>query len=153
MARPYASRTGAAKEIFMRLLIVVIMVILSTYAFSASVVGQDSGAYIRGGSAEDFVNDCAAVDRMDNQAKTVPLKDVQGLSYCFGYILGLVDMRNTLNAVMPTARTGSYCVPNNASQTQLAKIVTRYGDAHPEELNQPAIVIVTDALVQSFPCK
>lgn len=153
--RSFAALESLKGDRAMRHLICVVALILGTCAFSMSIVGQENsgGAYVHGGNAEEFVNACAAVDRMDSQAKTVPLKDAQGLSYCFGYILGLVDMRNTLNAVMPSARTGSYCAPNNASSTQLAKIVTRYGDAHPEELNLPAIIVVTNALVQSFPCR
>jgi hypothetical protein len=107
--------------------------------------------YLRGGNAEDLVNHCAGVVRMEG--KDAPAKDAPGLSYCFGYISGVVDMRNTLNAFSSSSNAATFCVPDDASITQLAKIVVKYGNDHPEGLNRPALSFVTDALIQSFRCK
>ena len=54
-----------------------------------------------------------------------------GLSYCFGYILGVADMHNALNAVLSSPKDNTYCLPDNASISQLAKVVTKYGHEHP----------------------
>ena len=42
-------------------------------------------------------------------------------------------------------------IPDSISTTQVLAIVGRYLDAHPEELNQPAQILVLDALEPVFP--
>src|SRR2546428_11414886 len=93
---------------------------------------QASSVYIHGGNAEALVNNCAAADKM------LP-KDAPGLSYCFGYILGVVDMHNALNAVLASPKDNTYCIPDNATATQLAKVLVKYGNDHPEDQNQAAL--------------
>lgn len=130
----------------MRCLALIVMAVLSA-VFPAALGSQEaSSVYIHGGNAEALVNNCAAVDKM------LP-KDAPGLSYCFGYILGVVDMHNALNAVLSNPRDNTYCMPDSATATQLAKVVVKYGNDHPEELNQAALLVVSNAFVRSFPCK
>ena len=126
--------------------------LLPALLLSPLVIAQE-GIRVHGGGAEMLVNDCAAVDRMDTQTNQAPIKDLQGIQYCFGYIFGVVDMRDILNASLQNPKDGAYCVPNNASATQLAKVVARYGNEHPEELNEAALLIVSNAFIKSFPCK
>jgi len=136
----------------MRRLPTLIAAILCVLCFD-SVGAQDNlvPLHVYGGKAEDLVNECMAVDRMDPATGTVPVKDAQGIGLCFGYLSVVVDVHNVLNVESPNG--GSYCIPENASITQLAKVVLKYGDDHPEILNQPAIGLVGFAFVQSFPCK
>jgi Rap1a immunity proteins len=131
--------------------LVILLLVMGAVFLSPLVVAQGN-VRVHGGGAESLVNDCAAVDRMDVQAKTAPIKDAQGISYCFGYIFGVLDMRDILNSQLANIKDGVYCVPDNASATQLAKVVAKYGNEHPAELNQAALLMVTRAFIQSFPC-
>lgn len=136
----------------MQKLLVTVLLIVAALALSPLVIAQDD-IRVHGGTAELLVNDCATVERMDTQTNIAPLKDVQGIQYCFGYIFGVVDMRDILNASLPNPKDGLFCIPDNASATQLAKVVARYGTEHPEKLNEAALVLVSDAFTKSFPCK
>lgn len=104
---------------------------------------QEPSVYMHGGNAEALVNGCSAVDK----------RDASGQSYCFGYILGVVDMHNALNSVLSSPRDNTYCIPDNASAAQLAKVVVKYGNDHPEEMNEAALLILSNAFVRAFPCK
>lgn len=135
-----------------RLLIALIAFGAFSFAHGQAAARNDDIS-IHGGKAESFINSCAAVERMDIQAGKAPLKDASGLSFCFGYIFGVWDMHNVLNASLPNAKDDVYCIPDNASGTQLAKIIVKYGNDHPEELNQAALAVVSHAFTKAFPCK
>lgn len=114
-----------------------IAAVMLSVIFSPVLRGQqEPSVYIHGGNAEALVNDCD---------KTGP--------YCLGYILGVVDMHSALNAAVPNTKDNNYCVPDNATATQLAKVVVKFGKEHPEELNEAALVMVFNAFVRAFPCK
>ncbi|MGC1416734.1 MAG: Rap1a/Tai family immunity protein [Candidatus Acidiferrum sp.] len=120
--------------------------------FSPQTIAQDDiKVFVRGGNTEAFLSNCEAVERMDMRDKLAPAKDASGLSFCLGYIAGLVDMRNTLNSASGTK--AGYCVADSASTTQLTKIVVKYGHDHPEKLNLPPLFVVTEAFAQAFPCQ
>jgi hypothetical protein len=134
-------------------IVLALVLVLIVVSFSPSLVRAQQGGdvHLHGGGAETLVNDCVAVDRMDPQTHQGPAKDAQSIQYCFGYVLGFVD---TYAILSPSLRfTGNICIPDNVSVTQLAKVVAKYGADHPEELNQPAMVVVSEAFVHSFPCK
>lgn len=132
----------------------VVMLLILSYPLGVRPQNDKAGTismFLRGGNAEELVNNCAAVEHFDPQSKTVPSKDASGFSFCLGYIVGVVDMRNALNAGSPD--TSKFCVPDDASTTQLAKVVVKYGTDHPEQLNQPALLFISEAFAQSFRCK
>lgn len=135
-----------------KLLLVPAVLVLAALHLSPLLIAQ-GGVRLHGGGAEVLVNDCAAVDRMDVQTNKAPVKDLQGIQYCFGYIFGVVDMRDILNHSLSNPKDGTYCIPDNASATQLAKVVARYGNEHPEELNEAALILASNAFSKSFPCK
>ena len=114
---------------------------------------QAPSVYIHGGNAESLLSSCASVDKMGAQTYQVPPKMRRGYLNCFGYILGVVDMHNALNAVLPIPQDNTYCVPDNATATQLAKVVVKYGNDQPEELKQAALLLVSNAFIRGFPCK
>jgi hypothetical protein len=116
-----------------------------------SVPNADS-IFVHGPNAEELVADCAAVNQMDNVKKTVPAEKVSGLSYCMGYLTGIVDLYAVVITQAHDTRA-NFCVPNGASSTQLAKVVAKYGNDHPEELNKGGVAVAIEAFIQTFPCR
>jgi hypothetical protein len=43
-------------------------------------------------------------------------------------------------------------VPDSVTSTQLAKVIVKYGNDHPQELHLPGVIVVTNALLAAFPC-
>lgn len=104
----------------------------------------------RGGTAEDLVNGCKGAENVDPVMKTVPGKDATKVGFCFGYISGVLDFDRLESAARKQA--ARYCVPDNASSSQLAKVIVKYGNDHPEELHLPAVAFVGLAMITAFPC-
>ena len=70
-------------------------------------------------------------------------------TFCRGYVIGVVDGLIVAGAQAETL----YCIPNNADSDQLVRIVKEYLDDKPANLNNPAATLVTQAMIDAFPCK
>lgn len=103
-----------------------------------------------GGSGEELIQRCSAVTRMSPDHR-VNQEDAPALSFCLGFISGVVDIRAI--AVAGGAQKGPYCIPESGvTSYQLARIVLKYGNDHPEELHYAAALLVFNALSKAFPC-
>lgn len=125
------------------------------YAAAQGVSSQqlelEDNLTIRGGKTEQFLSRCSVVERVDIHKMEVPAKDAKDLGFCFGYIWAVVDSVTLVSA--DGKGKPSLCVPEDVTSTQAAKIVIKYGNDHPEELNQLAMVVIPEAVRKSFPCK
>ena len=94
---------------------------------------------------------CKSVENVNLDTKTVPVKDAVNVGRCLGFISGVVDL-NTMDEDILKKASHAWCVPAGVTETQLAKVVVKYGNDHPEELHFPGVMIVASALVVAFPC-
>ncbi|MCZ4330965.1 Rap1a/Tai family immunity protein [Castellaniella denitrificans] len=69
--------------------------------------------------------------------------DLADESYLIGYISGISDFGDGL----------IFCSPSNARLGQLMGVTRKHLLANPEKWNQPAAMLVVEALMQAFPCK
>jgi hypothetical protein len=77
------------------------------------------------------------------------IQETVGGSYCRGYVLGVVDSLISVSATTDT----TYCIPNNADNDQLVRVVGKYLNDNPGKLNEPAINIIINSVLAAFPCK
>jgi len=47
----------------------------------------------------------------------------------------------------------SFCLPDQVTNDQIIKIFVKYLDDHPEELHQPASLLLVTSMRKAFPCK
>jgi hypothetical protein len=72
--------------------------------------------------------------------------------YCSGYIHGASDAaQSTVRAL--GKKNGPFCLPRDASGSQIVDVVIKYLRDHPEERHYFAADEVTLALVAAFPCQ
>jgi hypothetical protein len=112
--------------------------------------------FSRSGTAENLVNECKAVENIDLATSTAPAKDVNKVSICLGVVAGILDFERIWFAAANVAAgkpAAHFCVPDSVSATQAAKVVVKYGNDHPAELNLPAVMIVISAMKEAFPCR
>jgi hypothetical protein len=69
---------------------------------------------------------------------------------CLRFIVG---MNNMHNIDTECGRQPFYCLPTEATNGQLKRIVEKYLRAHPEELHRDTAYLVVEALMEAFPCK
>ena len=63
--------------------------------------------------------------------------------YCLGYVASVADLQ---------LESGYVCLPPGATKSDLKRVVTRYLEAHPAALHEPASRGVIDAMTDAFPC-
>jgi hypothetical protein len=107
-------------------------------------------AELYGPTAELLTQSCGKVNHITSDGK-IPSADGFDAGLCMGYILGIVDSHSTISTVLHKSQSG-YCIPKGVTQTQMAKIVAKYGNEHPEELHQAGLVIVVQSFQKAFPC-
>jgi hypothetical protein len=119
---------------------------LSVPAFSANHL-YDSG--------NDFLSECSALERANDSNLTHldMAKNVQ----CLSYVQGSID-----GAFYENARIGMtgkakapplpYCLPEDVSGIQLARVVLKYVRNNPEKAHMATVVLVFMALEDAFPC-
>lgn len=61
-----------------------------------------------------------------------------------GYVLGVYDFLD---------RIGTVCTANTVEKGQIMAVVTKYLNDNPARWNEPAVVLVSEALRRAFPCK
>jgi hypothetical protein len=113
---------------------------------------QSSNSYpvlIFGGDADELVEKCRHVTEASAPSGVDP-STVLGAQSCLSFIAGVVDGGQL--AARGDHRLFPICFPSGVTTTQLAKIVVKYGDDHPEKLNIAGAAFVVTALRQAFPC-
>lgn len=142
----------------MKIASVVLLMILC-----GSSLAQDTQTKVsvnfRAGFFEQLVEVCRAGNEVThNVGSNMPMKDLledfKKAGTCMGFIQGVLDY----DTIATTDENGHpagrhFCVPAEASETQLAKVVAKYGDDHPQQLHLPAAVVVLLAMKDAFPCR
>ena len=89
--------------------------------------------------------ECQALVRsMDNEGV-----NTFDTGHCFGVVQGVADML----AFFKDSRSKKTCIPTTVSYGQDVRIVTKYMQDHPENLNIAQTVLITIALDDAYPCK
>ena len=78
--------------------------------------------------------------------------DSRAEAYCLAYVMGVADMVGSISDRMVSG-FDAVCFPNETTVGQLHRVVVKYLEAHPEETHQPAVILVTVALREAFPCQ
>ena len=127
----------------MRILrVVAVLCVLSVFALPArsqdnSTVNMDSGNYLIGACQ-------VAIKVEDNPNSLIPASDEFKIGYCAGVSHGVtVAMEVTQQA----------CLPNGVTNGQEVRVVEKYLQDHPAQLNFPGPILAMRAIQKAFPCK
>jgi hypothetical protein len=73
---------------------------------------------------------------------------------CAGLVQGIADTLALVKEANSDKLT-PLCVnrPKGANTDQAVKVVTRYGDAHPDQMHAPFTVVAALALTEAWPCR
>lgn len=101
-------------------------------------------------SSGELLDSCQAIvrqERINGPRVTIPGEGVKCWYYfsAFQDIAILVDARTNLPFV-------PYCVPEEATLTQIIRIFVKFMADHPEKLHEPPGSLVFEALSKSWPC-
>jgi hypothetical protein len=109
-------------------------------AFATSSVAQvdmDSGNF--------HVDGCRLLASTPETANNA--SDMFKMGLCAGTIDTLVE----LAALMP--EEVRFCLPGQVTRKQVAQVIVRYLEQHPESLHRKFVVLASAALLDAFPCR
>lgn len=120
------------------------LVLLSFVALTPCLMAADG---IR--TAGSLIQKCSNVDKPKAQ------RNESDLSFCVGYLNGMVEEARFRRAVeLDAGESGrpTFCIPVDVTGSTLAQTLVKYGKDHPEDLNNPAAIVAHLALKQGFQC-
>lgn len=121
-----------------------IATILLDLALCVSALGQPPGFKVPE-TGTDLVRQCTDQQLTKRGAADAAI-EAQEIGYGMGYCFGVI---NTASEILQVH--GEIHLPDgDVTFEQVKKIVTNYLDAHPEEWQKPASVLVTKALKQAW---
>jgi len=121
-----------------------IALVLLGLALRVSALGQPSGFKVPE-TGTDLVHQCADRQLTKRGGADVAI-EAQDIGYGIGYCFGVI---NTAAEILQV-RGEIHLPEGDVTFEQVKKIVTNYLDAHPEEWQKPASVVVTNALKQAW---
>ncbi|GAB3733936.1 hypothetical protein GCM10028862_16690 [Luteimonas pelagia] len=71
-----------------------------------------------------------------------------------GYIYGFGALESTIDLIVPEAKWGEKhgCIPEGVTPKQLAKVIVKYADSHPENLHLSHHMALV-GIFRAFPCE
>jgi hypothetical protein len=122
----------------------VIALVLLGLTLCVSALGQPPGFKVPE-TGTDLIHQCADRQLTKRAGADVAI-EAQDVGYGMGYCFGVI---NTAAEILEVR--GEIHLPDgDITFEQVKKIVTNYLDAHPEEWQKPASVVVTKALKQAW---
>ncbi len=125
---------------------------LFVFAFSVLLAphmirAQDNG--------EQLLKECELVTKYPDASKMTEVEYGNG-THCLGYLSGATFVFATWDE-FNTKRNGNnpspVCLPSNVSTKELAMVVVKYLNDHPNKLHEHFSLLVLFALSDAYPCK
>jgi hypothetical protein len=130
----------------LRIFAVFVTAIVSTFytAMSAAQIGGLSGS--------DLVNRCEQAERILLAPRNAPSgANVSEAYQCSFFMSGVIDgVRAGIALTNSSQRL--FCLPRNAANDQILRVVLTWLRQHPQDLHDPAGILVAVALRDAFPC-
>jgi len=96
---------------------------------------------------------CSVIDK---DAKDETRSDYLHLAACIGYVEGIVDGISEevayAHAMTEKEPPSPFCLPEEAENGQLIRIVLKYIGNHPEEAHKRTAFLISLAMKDAFPC-
>jgi hypothetical protein len=136
----------------------ILAVLVATAILATSVAAQeDTGSgnvmlplcrswlRIHSGDAETVTNE---IGRNGGEA----LRRFEMAGICAGFVRGVSEMLRMLNEPPPTPGMPAVCIPTNATNDQLVRVVVDFAEHHPAMTNEDFVVVATTAMAAAWPC-
>lgn len=115
---------------------------------TATVVGLCLWCLIACGQASAGLTGGEEIQKECEKPDAVPSAFSNG--FCAGFVTGVVEAQTMWER--RTLKHPSFCLPEKSTNGQILKVFTKYLDDHPEELHQPAALLLVTSLRHAFPC-
>ena len=96
-------------------------------------------------TGNDLIQECRKAVR-HSEGNQVVEQDAIDAGYCLGLVHGYRDMRHYYLQDL-------FCPPNSVNDEQMARVVVKYLEEHPAELDERHSAVLVKALQAAWPCQ
>jgi Rap1a immunity proteins len=102
-----------------------------------------------------LLHDCRVTVRSIDDPARLTESEQSASDSCISYIQGLMDANEFWHGVdrLNHSATKHYCIERDTSLEQVIRILVKYLEETPKELNENGWVCLQAALLKDFPCK
>jgi Rap1a immunity proteins len=103
-----------------------------------------------------LLHQCQVSIRISNEDTRVTADQVADSNHCLGYVQGVLDANgfwDKLDMRDNHSTRARYCMSESVTFEQVIRIIVKWLEANPKELNDNGYIAVQVALVKTFPCK
>ena len=100
---------------------------------------------IHSGDAEAVTNEIGR-----NGGEALRRFEIAGI--CAGFVRGVSEVSRMLNEPPRTPGIAPVCMPTNATNDQLVRVVVSFAEHHPEMTNEDFAIVTTMAMATAWPC-
>jgi hypothetical protein len=86
-----------------------------------------------------------------NELRNDAHKGGESFSFIHGFIEGTISGFGL--CALASTNKNPFCFPKGVTQGQTINVVLKYLDDHPEELHEPASILILKAVKTAWPCK
>lgn len=114
-------------------------------------------AFAKAETGETLLENCNQAIRVNENPETISLATETKAMECMSYINGIMDVFGVwqveANAVKGTMLPPPACIPEGATLLQLVRVVVKYLQDNPKDLNKPEGNLAMKALGDAYPCQ
>jgi hypothetical protein len=103
-----------------------------------------------------LLKECHAAIKAAEVSPQLTAPEWQAAAHCMGFIQGVMDADQVWYAGISESSGANavkrYCVPDDATWSQLVMVVVKWLENNPADLNQAGYVHVERAMANSYPC-
>jgi hypothetical protein len=103
-----------------------------------------------------LLHHCKASILISNEDRRVPPDQVAESNHCLGYVQGIIDANSFWDAIdnrNHQLTRAHYCMAESVTFEQVIRVVVKWLENNPKDLNENGYIIVESALVKAFPCR
>jgi hypothetical protein len=100
--------------------------------------------------SDRFADSCRKAIALSSGATDRNIRDAFHGAECFGYLKGFFDGYKL--AEIRNSDSDSYCLPDNVTMSQVARLVVKTADEHPEMGHHERWRLIDYALRSTWPC-
>jgi hypothetical protein len=133
----------------MRIAVILLVVIASLLlAPRALAISEVNGLML--------LHQCQASVRVSNEDGRVTTDQVAESNHCLGYLQGVIDANGFWDAIdlrNHQVSRAHYCISKSVTFEQIIRVLVKWLEANPGELDEEGYLVVQKALINSFRCK
>ena len=107
-------------------------------------------------TGEKLLTACSAAQKTDTDEASLTDADWNEAFFCMGFVQGALDEQAVWQVGDEQSHRETlahFCIDNDASWPQIIRILVKWLENNPKQLNLAGVVVIQKAMADAYPCK